>query len=742
LALIATSREFRNAMAANRQAFVRARLMLATGDLSFSGDSVISTHRNVLSLGLLAACGHVHAVNPATCNTTDAYCIGAFSAPFAEPTIGSTVTSERCITEPSGRKVCKPAAGTLVTLYDGRFLYINALEGSENVQVFPAQNDIVAASENSQTRVMSISPTGAVTWAIPSPADGGAGSQVFEPTPIVPGGAATGTMSATHSLFCSDVAQLADGRILAVGGSAFYSEPVVELEGTKNGRIFNPQNNTWSETASMIWGRWYPTAITLANSDVFVASGLTKLIKPVYPTAPLQSGRNVVQTETFSAGCATWRDNGGMAQRSLPLYPRLHLLPNGHVFYNAAGQAFNPAGEGYDQALWNITGTYDPATKAWSDVSYAGFPFQMNAHGAAQLSSALNPTNPQQAQLLLNTLIGLTYNTPDSLIAALTPLFGLVDRGVVERAIGSGMRGSTFSIMLPLKPDAYGQYKRADFLTAGGTATAVAATTPGSYLPTFASRIDSMDLSSGSMRYSSQLTGPIKEMRWFSTGILMPDGSVMAFSGGNRDHLFAPGTEGAVRQAERFDPVSRTWKRIAIASQARTYHNAALLMPDGRVLVGGHGPAPTGYAQHTDLSGLGTAPNDGHDPSFEIYSPPYAFRTDRPVIVSSGTQPRALDRGDVHTISTPQAALIDGVVLMRNTDITHLVDADQRAVQLRIVSRGADSVKVQIPADAAVLPSGYYMLFISKTDADGTVVPSKSAPIRINAPITFCNAGG
>lgn len=705
-----------------------------------------SNRANLLGLGLLAAFGHAQAANPATCNTSDAACIGQFSAPFVEPNIGSVVTASRCITAADGRQVCKPAAGSLVSLYDGRFLYINALEGSENVQLFPGQNDVAQASENSQTRVLTIADNLA-WWTTPTPSDGGAGSG-FEPTPIVPGGLATGQMTATHSLFCSDVAQLADGRILAVGGSAFYHDPgmegsggFLELEGTKNGRVFNPKNNTWSATGNMVWGRWYPTAITLANSDVLVASGLIKLLKPVYPEMPQHSGRNVVQTETFNAGCATFSDNGGMAQRSLPLYPRLHLLPNGHVFYNAGGQAFNPAGEGYDQALWNITGTYDPAVKAWSDLSYAGFPFVMNSFGAQQLSAALNPTNPQQAQILLDTLLGVSFPTPDSLVTTLTGLGFLVDPSVVARTVGSGMRGSTFSIMLPLRPDAQGRYTRADFLTSGGTVTAVAATTPGSYLPTRQSRIDTVDLAGGGMQYASQLTGPLNEMRWFSTGILMPDGSVMAFSGGNRDHLFAPGTEGGVRQAERFDPVSRTWKRIAVATQTRTYHNTALLMPDGRVLIGGHAPAPTGYTQHTDLSSLGTAPNDGHDPTFEVYSPPYVFRIDRPVIASATTQPRELDRGDVHTISTPQAALIDSVLLMRNTDMTHLVDADQRAVQLPIIERGFDSVKVRIPADAAVLPAGHYLLFISKTDADGTVVPSKSAPVRIKALPTYCVAG-
>ena len=46
-------------------------------------------------------------------------------------------------------------------------------------------------------------------------------------------------------------------------------------------------------------GRWYPTAITLANGDMFVASGVTKLLKPVYPSHPTDSGTNVTETETY-----------------------------------------------------------------------------------------------------------------------------------------------------------------------------------------------------------------------------------------------------------------------------------------------------------------------------------------------------------------------------------------------------------------------------------------------------------
>ena len=33
-------------------------------------------------------------------------------------------------------------------------------------------------------------------------------------------------------------------------------------------------------------GRWYPSLVTLGNGNVFVASGVEKLVKPVYPDRP------------------------------------------------------------------------------------------------------------------------------------------------------------------------------------------------------------------------------------------------------------------------------------------------------------------------------------------------------------------------------------------------------------------------------------------------------------------------
>ncbi|GAB3678882.1 galactose oxidase-like domain-containing protein [Salinisphaera aquimarina] len=674
--------------------------------------------------------------------------VGTFSTPFAEPTIvvdGKAVaTDERCLPNAEGSLNCKPAAGTLAVLGGGRFLYLNALEGTENVEL-----SIVAefgeVSVNDQSRVLTLGDGDTPSWAKPTPNDAGANPDGNDSTtlagalPGIPDGAldtADNTAKNDGALFCADVVFLADGSVMAVGGTDYYTEPgvdglpvgVVELEGLKNSRIFNPDDNTWTQSGDMNYGRWYPSLVTLADGDVFVASGVTKLLKPVYPENPLNSGRNVTQTETYDLDTGTWTDNGTAAERSLPLFPRMHLLPNGQVYYNAGGQAFNPFGQAYDQALWNIIGAYDPQTQTWTDLGYAGLPLEFNQLGLSALSTTLNPTNvnPEQTQRLLGDLVGQTLTNPTGAIEGLldTP----VDGRALERTIGSGMRGSTFSAMLPLRPDANGGYHDAQFLTAGGVPTYVTVGSPGGYLPISSSRIDTVTVNGDDMEYSSRLTAPLNEPRWYSYSVVMPDDGVMIFSGGNRDGVVVPGLEGAYRQSERFDPKTETWQLMATAHRKRTYHNMAALMPDGRIIIGGHSPINTAYASNINFDSLGLADYQSRDPSFEIYTPPYAMRDDRPAIQSAPTE--LSTDGGTFTVSVNRGD-VDEAMLIRRTATTHLVDGDQRAVVLPITSRSGNTLTLQMTDNPAVLPPGQYMLFVSYEAQDGMRLPSVSAPVTI-----------
>jgi hypothetical protein len=666
---------------------------------------------------------------------------GTFSEPFAEPTIivdGTEIqTDEKCITRADGMDECKPAAGTMALLKDGRLLYLNALEGTENVEL-----SIVAefgeVSVNDQTRVLSLDENDNPTWLKPSPLDAGANPDGNDSETLLNGTLLDGVIDTADNtskndgaLFCSDVIGLANGKVMAVGGTDYYSEPgidglplgVAELQGIKNSRIFDEETNTWTQTGDMTYGRWYPSMVTLGSGDIFVASGVTKLLKPVYPEEPLNSGRNVVQTETFDPCAGQWTENPSTADRSLPLYPRLHLLPNGHVFYNAGGQAFNPFGQGYDQALWNIVASFNPQTQRWNDIGYAGLPLRLDEAGLGQLTSTLNVTNLSLNQV--GSLLGDVLDSPTDLLTSATDLG--VSEDQLRMAIAGGMRGSTSSTMLPLKPDANGEYHTVELLTAGGVPSYALLTNPGGYLPTDQTRIDTITTNGDEIGYESRLAGPLNQPRWYGTNVVMPDGTVMVFSGGNRDGVVAPGLEGPIRTTERFDPETGEWTEMASGHRARTYHNTAVLMEDGRVMVAGHSPINTAYLRFVDLQDFGLAPYDGRDPSFEIYTPPYAMRDDRPKITAA---PRNLTVGDRFNVKVDQADQIDKALLIRRTVMTHVIDGDQRAIELVMEKGPGNKLTLTMPDNHNVVPAGEYMLFVSKDTAEGRV-PSVSAPITV-----------
>ena len=675
---------------------------------------------------------------------------GAFSQPFAEPTINGVKTDRKCIRraprpglEPSGPLYtpfwdCKPAGGSVnVTPIEDRVAYWNALESTENLNGAIA-GEYGTASVNDQSRRMDLNPINPFlsTWAKPTPVDGGANpppegspDKEFLAVPDEVGRELDPPYN-DGSLFCADQAFLPDGRILAVGGSTYKNDPPtgasgqvpgpLEVQGAHSARIYDPRTNRWTQTQKMNYGRWYPMLLTLGDrgnraGDAFVASGVQNLLKYYdKPDTPLpepgdpdfpridttnRTGDNVQEVEVRDRRTGDWevqgpKDAQDPSDRPLPLYPRLHLLPNGHVYYNAGGQTFNPMGGSYNEALWNVAAAYDPAARRWNDL---GIP-------------------------------------------------GVQTDGVPDPA--GGFRGSTFSIMLTLRPQD-GRYRRAEFLTAGG----VLGTTPGAYLAIPNSRIDTVDTSeatpaSPSGKLTSRSTGPLNNPRWYSSGTLLPTGEVLATSGAREDETLAPGFETPVKQAEIFDPKTGRWRIDAEANRIRTYHNTAALLPDGRVLVGGHAPLPQGYVRNgvpqdpenptrPYAGGLpGNQPssqNDGRDPTFEVYTPPYLRTGERQPRApkTDSCQPRY--GGTMSIVLDHNSRDLKSVVLVRNPSVTHVVDGDQRTVELKILRRTGNRVVVARPPDANVAPPGPYMLFANKQTAKGPI-PSKARQMFVGLP--------
>ncbi|GAC1445361.1 MAG: hypothetical protein NVS3B26_13000 [Mycobacteriales bacterium] len=603
---------------------------------------------------------------PAGAAGGDPSVLGRFSAPFEQP-------GAKCVKDKANRSICKPAGASVAVLPNGKIVYWDALEGMEDVR-YNVVAEYGGTAQNDLARVLDL--RGAKpTWTAsdPNPVSNPHGND-NEYLPGVPHNNDAKTNDG--DLFCSDQVFLADGRVLDVGGTSYYLEAGLpgqrfgasELEGLKLSRLYNPASNTWSRGGAMKYGRWYPSLVTLPNGGVFVASGVTKLIKPVYPNRPQDSGTNVLQTETYSPRTGTWSYNGDSAKKSLPLFPRLHLLPDGHVYYDAAGQTFNPDGQSYDEALWNMASSYDPAKKSWTDL------------GMPKLGPVLQ-----------------------------------------------GFRGSAFSQMLTLKPDAKGDYPAAQFLSAGG----VFGVSPGTYLATDTTTLNTVTVDGkGGETFASENVGALKTPRWYPTGVTLPTGEVLVFNGASRDEVVNPGSAEPIMTPEMYNPDTKSWTKLADQSHGRTYHNTAVLLPDGRVLVGGHAPIGTGYAFQTDAghkaAGLS---NPYRDPSFELFSPPNLFYGPRPVITAANP---SVTRGKTLTISTPDAADIATVTIVRNTAITHLVDGDQRVVELPIMKRGRNSVTVDVTGNAAVLPDGPYNLFLNRRYAKG-LTPSVGRQVFVGA---------
>src|SRR5439155_17280956 len=203
--------------------------------------------------------------------------------------------------------------------------------------------------------------------------------------------------------------------------------------------------------------------------------------------------------------------------------------------------------------------------------------------------------------------------------------------------------------------------------------------------------------------------------RWFSSGVLLPDGNLIAVGGADKDEVIDPGTEIPVLQSEEFNPSTGQWTEVAAHTRDRVYHNSALLLPDMRVLLGGNAPIAAHYGGANQDQG-GPFTNNDNDPSFEIWSPPYLFRGPRPSVTRVQ---RAVGYGDSFAITTPDAGLIESVLLMRTPSPEHINDSDQRALRLEFTRSGSNTLTATAPPSGNVAPPGTYYLVVNKKSLQG-----------------------
>jgi hypothetical protein len=183
--------------------------------------------------------------------------------------------------------------------------------------------------------------------------------------------------------------------------------------------------------------------------------------------------------------------------------------------------------------------------------------------------------------------------------------------------------------------------------------------------------------------------------------VLLPDGRVAIMGGFN-----TPPDGGPVELFDPEEPQSG-FQLGPSMKHPRGYHSAAILMPDGSVVMGGDWAG--------DHSG-GSTPN-------ERYLPSYFFKP-RPTITAP---PPPLNYGAAFSVSTPTPAAIAEVVLMRAGAVTHGFNHNQRSIGCAITGTSANAVDATAPQDGTYAPPGHYLLFLVDHDR----VPSEGTWVHL-----------
>ena len=189
-------------------------------------------------------------------------------------------------------------------------------------------------------------------------------------------------MLTTWDMFCNGMSIMQDGRVLINGGTKGYGQLAVvgvqgevPFTGLPNASIFDPSSESFVDIAPTAHGRWYPSLIELNDGTIMTTSGLNDTDGTDNNTSEIWNGQQ------WSAQIPGNPNIANFPSFQFPLYPRMHLLPTGHIFYSAPSSA---------------TLDFNPTSQAWTLDAWTLYPGQNDPNGERTYgSSVLLPLTPQ-----------------------------------------------------------------------------------------------------------------------------------------------------------------------------------------------------------------------------------------------------------------------------------------------------------------------------------------------------------
>lgn len=227
--------------------------------------------------------------------------------------------------------------------------------------------------------------------------------------------------------------------------------------------------------------------------------------------------------------------------------------------------------------------------------------------------------------------------------------------------------------------------------------------------------------------YTDQWTSIDSQVtRHKGASVLLPDGTILFANG----EIFYDVNKnvGDRRQPTIFDPKTGSVKTLAAwpnDNSMRGYHNVALLLKDGRVLIGGGRI----YDKINNNAQEGAYRIGCERPELRLFSPPYLHLGARPVIVGNDAAIEIKAGGEPFTVEFdgPAPRAERGVAMMALGAFTHSFDQNQRYIHLDFTVVDEHKVLISPPKDHQIAPEGEYNLFLVSNEG----VPSVGHSLKV-----------
>ncbi|WHM36548.1 galactose oxidase early set domain-containing protein [Streptomyces sp. BPTC-684] len=531
-----------------------------------------------------------------------------------------------------------------------------------------------------------------------------------------------------EDFFCSGHAQLPDGRLLVAGGTARYE--VLDAEVKRAGGGMRVKNENPDKPVTIKKGTKFrsPSGVEYVSKfDVTVPRAKREFVVSYYATGQMKPWKTKVtaaEARVFVEATADGPKSvatdqaqyeieglkGEDADNTYGLAEKITMDKQDFQGIRAAYE-FDPKAEKYlpvapmREARWYPTLTtlqdgrvlavsglddvgtilagdneiYDPRTKKWGKGPFRYFPTYpslfLTKSGKLFYSGANAGYGPADK--------GREPGLWDVSTNTFTKINGLGDGDQLETAS---------SLLLPPAQD-----QRFMLLGGGGVGESKKSTP----------RTALIDLKQDSPAFR---TGPaLPQGTRYLNSVILPDDSVFT-SGGSEDYRGRGASN--ILKAQFYDPAANAFREAADPTVGRNYHSEALLLPDGRVATFGS-DSLFGDKDNTKLGKF--------EQRMEIYTPPYLYR-DKDKRPALGDGPQAVGQDRRATFPTAHPERIAKARLMRPSAVTHTTDVEQRSIDVRL-TKDKNAVTVEVPRDKALVPPGWYMLFV--TDAEGTPSEAK-----------------